>query len=164
MFTVATRASSADTMVMPKRAGPPLARIARYTREPRRDAASSNDGDVSRHAVLIFSADPVAGALLGAVVELAGHAPHFPQHDEAARGALMRVRPRVVLIDCDHEETCADAFIGPALMTGAQVVLYRSRRTKRESREFAGRLGLTVVELPSDQEKLTRLLQELLTS
>jgi hypothetical protein len=118
---------------------------------------------VSRHAVLIFSADPLAAALLGAVVELAGHAPCFPQQDEVARGALMRVRPRLVLIDCDHEETCADGFVGPALMTGAQVVLIRSRRTARESREFAGRLGLRVVELPTEQDKLMRILQELLT-
>jgi hypothetical protein len=117
---------------------------------------------VSRHAVLIFSADPVAAALLGAVVELAGHAPHFPQQDEAARGSLMRVRPRLVLIDCDHEETCSDTFVGPALMTGAEVVLYRSRRTRRESRDFAGRLGLRVVELPTEQESLTRILRELL--
>jgi hypothetical protein len=162
MFTMAGRASSAETTVMPKSGGPPLARIAPYTREPRRDAASSYDGDVSGHAVLIFSADPLAAALLGAVVELAGHAPHFPRQDEAARSTLMRVRPRLVLIDADHEETCSDAFIGPALMTGAQVVLYRSHLTRRESREVAGRLGLTVVELPTDQEKLTRILQELL--
>lgn len=146
---------------MPKRAGPPLARIAPHTRGSRRDAASSNGGDVSRHAVLIFSVDPLAAALLGAVVELAGHAPHFPQQDEAARGALMRVRPSLVVIDCDHEETCSEGFVGPALMTGAQVVFCRSRRTQRDVREFAGRLGLGVVELPSDQEKLARLLQEL---
>ncbi|MDQ6853624.1 MAG: hypothetical protein M3046_08005 [Actinomycetota bacterium] len=117
---------------------------------------------MSRHAALIFSVDPLAAALLGAVVELAGHTPHFQREDEAARGALMRVRPRLVLIDCDHEETCAEVFIGPALMTGAQVILYRSRRTRRASREFAGRLGLRVVELPTDHETLMRLLQELL--
>jgi hypothetical protein len=117
---------------------------------------------VSRHAVLIFSADPLAAALLGAVVDLAGHAPHYPQQDEAARAALMRVRPRLVLIDCDHGETCSDAFVGPALMTSAQVILFRSRRTQRDFREFAGRLGLRVVELPNDQEKLVRILQELL--
>jgi hypothetical protein len=116
---------------------------------------------VSRHAVLIFSADPLAAALLGAVVELAGHVPHFPQQDEPARAALMRVRPALALLDCDHEETCSDAFIGPALMTGAQVLLHRSRRTQRETRELADRLGLTVVELPGDQEKLMRILQEL---
>jgi hypothetical protein len=119
---------------------------------------------VSRHAVLIFSADPLAAALVGAVVDLAGHAPHFPHQDEAARAALMRVRPRLVVIDCDHGETCSDAFVGPALMTGAQVVLFRSRRTQRDVRELAGRLGLRVVELPTDQETLMRLLQELLAS
>jgi len=163
MFTASGRASSAETPIMPKRAGLPLARIAPSTREPRRDAASSNDGDVSQHPVLIFSTDPLAAALLGALVELAGHAPQFQREDEAARGALMRVRPRLVLIDCDHEETCAEAFVGPALMTGAQVMLYRSRRTRQQSREFAGRLGLRVMELPADQEKLTQFLQELLT-
>ena len=119
---------------------------------------------MSRHAVLIFSVDPLAAALLGAVVELAGHAPHFPQQDEAARGALMRVRPRLVVIDCDHEETCSEGFVGPALMTGAQVVLCRSRRTRHDVREFAARLGLEVVDLPNDQEKLARILQELRTS
>jgi hypothetical protein len=146
---------------MTKSVGPPLARIGAYT-QPRRDAASSNDGDVSRHAVLIFSADPVAAALLGAVVELAGLAPHFPQQEETARAALMRVRPRLILIDCDHEESCADGFVGPALMTGAQVILCRSRRTQRDSREFAARMGLTAIVLPDDHDKLLRLLQELI--
>jgi hypothetical protein len=117
---------------------------------------------VSRHAVLIFSADPLAAALLGAVVELAGHAPHFPQHEEAARGALLRVRPRAVLIDCDHEETCSAAFVGPALMTGAAILLYRSPRTRHDAREFASRLGLHVMNLPDDREKLVRHLNELL--
>jgi hypothetical protein len=117
---------------------------------------------VSRHAVLIFSADPLAAALLGAVVELAGHAPHFPQHEEAARSALLRVRPRVVLIDCDHDETCSPGFVGPALMTGAAILLYRSQRTRRDAREFASRLGLQVMNLPDDREKLLRQLSELL--
>jgi hypothetical protein len=164
MFIVAKLASSADNIGMTKRGGLPLARIALYTRHPRRDAASTNDGDVSRHAVLIFSADPLAAALLGAVVELAGHAPHFPQQDEPARGALLRVRPQLVLIDCDHDESCSDGFVGPALMTGAQVILCRSRRTKRDSREFAQRMGLSVIVLPGDQDKLLRLLQELAAS
>jgi hypothetical protein len=145
---------------MTKRGGPPLARIGAYT-HPRRDAASSNDGDVSRSAVLIFSADPLAAALLGAVVELAGHAPYFPQQEEAARGALMRVRPRLVLIDCDHEESCSEGFVGPALMTGAQVILCRSRRTQRDTREFAARMGLSAIVLPNDHDTLLRLLQEL---
>jgi DNA-binding NtrC family response regulator len=119
------------------------------------------DGAVSRHDVLLFSADPLASALLGAAVELAGHAPHFPQEGESARAALRRLRPRAVLIDCDHEEACSDAFIGPALMTGARVQLFRSRRTQRTAFDVARRLGLTIVDLPMEPEAFTALLRDL---
>jgi hypothetical protein len=119
------------------------------------------DGAVSRHDVLLFSADPLASALLGAAVELAGHAPCFPQAGETARAALRRLRPRAVLIDCDHEEACSDAFIGPALMTGARVQLFRSRRTQRTASDVARRLGVSIVDLPIEPEALTTLLRDL---
>ncbi len=115
---------------------------------------------MDRHAVLIFSSDALAAALLGAAVELAGHVPHFARQGEPARSALLRVRPSLILIDCDHEETCADEFVGPALMASAQVLLFRSRQTERDVTEFATRLSLQVVDMPLDHEVLTRLLKE----
>jgi hypothetical protein len=118
--------------------------------------------DVSRNPVLVLSSDPLAAALLGAAIELAGHAPRFPQSDEPPRSALLRVRPRLVVIDCDHEEGCSEAFVGPALMTGSQVVLFRSRRTRRDVSEMANRLGLRTVEMPGEHESLTTLLHELM--
>jgi hypothetical protein len=118
------------------------------------------DGAVSRHDVLLLSADPLASALLGAAVELAGHAPRFPRAGETARDALRRLRPHAVLVDCDHE-ACSDGFIGPALMTGARVQLYRSRRTQQDASEMARRLGLSVVELPVEPEALTAFLRDL---
>jgi DNA-binding NtrC family response regulator len=118
------------------------------------------DGAVSRHDVLLLSADPLASALLGAAVELAGHAPRFPRAGETARDALRRLRPRAVLIDCDHD-SCSDEFIGPALMTGARVQLYRSHRTKRDAGDVARRLGLSVVEFPMEPDALTALLRDL---
>ena len=117
---------------------------------------------MSVDAVLIFSNDPLAAALLGAAVELAGHMPHFARHDEAARSALLRVRPRLALIDCDHEESCSDEFIGPALMTGARVLLFRSHRTRRDMSAFADRLALRVMDMPSEHDVLTSLLREML--
>ena len=116
---------------------------------------------MTRHAVLVFSADPVAAALIGAVVEVAGHAPQFPQPDEGARDALRRVHPRLAIVDCDHEEACSDAFIGPALMTGAEVLLFASDRRAEASRDFAKRLGLTIIRMPADEERLVRWLAEL---
>ena len=146
---------------MTKHLGPPLAPLGTYTRHPGRDAVSGSDDDVSRHAVLVFSSDPLAAALLGAAIELAGFAPFFPHPDESARDALLRVRPRLAVIDCDHEEACSDSFIGPALMTGSRVLLFKSRRTKRDAGELVGRLRLTVVDMPSRHETLTKILREL---
>jgi hypothetical protein len=124
-------------------------------------AVAHRDTDLSRHAVLILSADAVAAALLGAVVELAGHEPHFAQPDEAARDALRRVHPRLAVIDCDHEEACSDSFIGPALMTGAEVLLFAPDRRRGAAGGFARRLGLTVIRMPSDHEALLRWLADL---
>ena len=118
--------------------------------------------DVSHHAVLILSSDALAAALLGAAVEIAGHVPHFSRDGEPARGALLRVRPKLVLVDCDHEEACTDEFIGPVLMTGGRVLLFRSRRTQSDRTEFAERLSLRVVDMPVEHRELTALLQEML--
>ena len=116
---------------------------------------------MSRHVVLVISTDPLAAALLGAAIELAGHIPSFLHGDETARDALRRTRPRLVVVDCDHEDACTDAFIGPALMTGSKVLLFKSRRTQRDAAELAERLGLPVVDMPSKHETLTQVLREL---
>jgi DNA-binding response OmpR family regulator len=121
---------------------------------------SGQDDDVSRHAVLVLSSDPLASALLGAAIELAGHVPRFPQSDEAARSALMRVRPRLVMIDCDHPDGCSDEFIGPALMAGSRVLLFKSRRTRRDVSELTERLGVRVMDMPMEHGTITQLLQQ----
>jgi hypothetical protein len=117
--------------------------------------------DVSRHDVLILSTDALAAALLGAAVELAGHQPHFPETEEAARVALRRVRPRLVVVDCDHADACTEAFVGPALMTGARLLLFDSKRHGDRGVGVARRLGLDVVHLPEDHDVFVRRLREL---
>lgn len=120
------------------------------------------DDEVSRQAVLIISSDPVAAALLGAAVELAEHMPHFVGNGERTRAALLRVRPRLILVDCDHEEACTDEFVGPAIMTGARVVLFRSNRSIADRTQFSGRLGLRTLDMPKEHDSITALLSEML--
>jgi hypothetical protein len=120
----------------------------------------SADDDVSRQAVLIISSDPLAGALLGAAVELSGHMPHFVRADERARAALLRVRPRLVLIDCDHTEACSDEFVGPAIMTGAHVILFRSNRSAADRSELSERLGLRILNMPTEHASITAVIAE----
>src|SRR5258708_40260925 len=92
---------------------------------------SAVPNDVSRHAILVFSSDALAAALLAAAAELAGHAPHFARTDETARNAVRRVRPPLVLIGVDHDETGSDQFIGPALMIQAPLPPVRAQLRHR---------------------------------
>jgi hypothetical protein len=162
---MATNVYSCDPRVKWRVAGSRLVFVLRASPRhphPWSDAATSLAGDVNPHAVLILSSDPLAAALLGAAVELAGHAPSFAWEGELPRASLLRLRPRLVLVDCDHEDACSDAFVGPAIMTGAKVLLFRSRRSSRDVADLAARMQVTVVELPPQGDRLTQLLGELL--
>jgi hypothetical protein len=88
--------------------------------------------------------------------------PNFAGDDERVRAALLRVRPRLILVDCDHEEACTDEFVGPAIMTGARVILFRSNRSIADRTEFSDRLGLRVVDMPKEHDSITELLGEML--
>jgi hypothetical protein len=118
--------------------------------------------DVKRVPVLVLSSDLLAAVLLGAAIDLAGYAPRFPTSSESPRTALLRARPRLVVVDCDHEEACSDAFIGAALMTGSRVLLFRSPRTSRDVSELSARIGLRVAEMPMGHESLRELLRQML--
>lgn len=117
---------------------------------------------MSRQAVLIISSDPLAAALLGAAVELAGHMPHFPGKEERVRAALLRVRPRLILVDCDHEDACTDEFVGPAIMTGARVILFRSKRSAANRTAFVERLNLRIIDMPKEHDSITSIISKAL--
>jgi hypothetical protein len=112
--------------------------------------------------VLVLSIDPLAGALLGAAIELAGGRPLFPADGERPRDALLRLRPAHVLVDCDDEGSCAEGFLGPVLMTGARVTIFGSPRARRDVRELADRIGVRLLDLPAELEELPSLLEPVL--
>lgn len=160
MFTDEAASSSADRSPRLNMDGLPLAR--HLGNDPGTDQPPScRDIALSRHDVLILSADALAAALLGAAVELAGHQPHFPQADEVARAALRRVRPRLVMLDCGDDHACSEAFVGPVLMTGTQLLLFDSPGHAAGGVDVARRLGLDIVHLPDDYELLLQRLGEL---
>lgn len=111
-------------------------------------------------SVLIFSTDPLAAALLGAAAELAGVTPCFAAHGETPRDALLRTRPAIALVDCDHEQACTESFFGPALMAGARVVIFSSSRSHRRLEPIAEEFGVRTITLPIDVGTLARVLRE----
>lgn len=116
----------------------------------------------SSPSVLILAADPMAAALVGAAIELAGGRPLYPGAGERPRDALLRHRPALVLVDCDDETSCADAFLGPVLMTGARVAVFGSARSRRDVSELVARLGVRALRLPADVATVEALLETLL--
>jgi hypothetical protein len=115
---------------------------------------------MTQRAVLIFSNDALAGALLGAAVELVGASAEFPHADEEPCEALLRVRPAVALIDCDHATACTESFFGPALMIGARVAVFSSSRSRRALDPIAEEFGVRAFGLPIGFTELSEIIQE----
>lgn len=113
---------------------------------------------MSPSEILIIVTDPLAGALLGAAVELAGYLPLFPWEGESAREALRRTKPCAVLVDCDDEESCGDSFFGPAMMLGATVAVFTSSRSTRSLEPIAHEFGVQTFSLPIDIAELKAVL------
>jgi hypothetical protein len=111
-------------------------------------------------AILIVATDPLAGALLGAAVELAGYAPAFPLEGEAAREALRRTKPCAVLLDCDSDDACREAFFGPAIMMGASIAIFTSSRARRTLQPVAAQFGVRLFGLPIDFGELKSMLDD----
>lgn len=111
--------------------------------------------------VLVFSTDTLGAALIAAAVELSGFTPVFPLLGEHPRDALMRVRPRVAIVDCDHADACSENFFGPAMMIGARVAVFSSTRSVRTLDPIAEHFGVRTFAMPLELSELGSLLGEL---
>ena len=108
---------------------------------------------------LVLSGDALIAALLGALLEIHGYKPFFPEPDEAPRDALRRTRPGVVLVDCEHDSACNEAFFGPATMTGARVIMYSASRTQSEVASFSAKYGFDSFILPIDLPSFSKVVR-----
>ena len=104
--------------------------------------------------VLVLSTDPLGAALVAMLVEAEGGVAAFAHPGELARDAVRRVRPRVVLVDCDYPGGCEPALVGPATMMGTGVVLLAPPRRADEVARCAERLGVGLLRLPPEPGEL----------
>jgi DNA-binding NtrC family response regulator len=100
--------------------------------------------------VLILSADSVAAALVGALIETLGYTVRFGQPSESPDEALRRVRPEVCLIDCAQPDACSAQFLGRARMRSVAVVLFGAEATLVAARPLAAAHGIDVLAMPAD--------------
>jgi DNA-binding NtrC family response regulator len=104
--------------------------------------------------ILIISADAVAAALLGALVETLGYSVSFARPAENADQSIRRTRPRVVLVDCADADSCNREVFGRATMRGVSVVMFGASEALRRVRELVDEHRLDTLLMPPDTATL----------
>src|SRR5690348_7477111 len=116
----------------------------------------------AHHSALVFSDDPVVAALLLSLLELEGFTPRYADHNEPPADAVARLRPRVVLVDCDHAAAMSDAFYTAASEAGAAVIVFSPMRARSEIEAAADEHAVRWFTLPIDQARLRRVLADVM--
>lgn len=98
--------------------------------------------------VLVVAQHAVIGALLGSLVELAGHRVAFPEPSERICDAVTRVRPRLTLLDSDHPNSTDSRIFEEARTLGSQCLLFSSSLSRHDTETIAASRRLPSFTLP----------------
>ena len=100
--------------------------------------------------MLIVARDENIASLMESLVACAGYRPVHPAADERPLATLARVRPELLLLDCDHSLVLNDSLHDAARAAGSRVVLFSAAHPAWELDRFARRRGLRAVALPAN--------------
>ncbi len=124
--------------------------------------STSTTGVQAGPLVLIFSADAVAAALLGALIETLGYAVRFARPPETADQSMRRVRPTIALLDCQDPAACNDEVLGHAAMRGISVVIFGTPEALEEVRALALEHNIDMLLMPPEPDELDEILKRAL--
>ena len=114
--------------------------------------------------ILILSADAIAAALLGALIETLGYSVRFARTPESGDQALKRVRPAVCLLDCQDPEACNDEILGHALMRNISVVIFGTREVLDRFRALAIEQRIDTLLMPASPDEVHETLKKAMTA
>src|SRR5690348_1738141 len=114
--------------------------------------------------VLVIATDVVIGALLASLAELAGYAPVFPELTERPLEAITRLRPHIVLLDCDHDVACEDEAYSRAAETGSRIILFTASSTHEDAAAMATLRGVSSFAFPIHYQEFARRLRRAIES
>ncbi len=104
--------------------------------------------DTNPSTILVIAREPLIQTLMCSLVDLSGHKATQPRSDESVTTAIARVRPQLLLLDCEHDCACEQEAYDAAADVGARVLLFTPSRTNDEVAEFAKGRGLRSMALP----------------
>lgn len=114
--------------------------------------------------ILVIAKEPLIQTLMCSLVDLSGHRAAVPRDDETAAASILRVRPHLVLLDCEHDASCEEAAYDAASSVRAQVLLFTPARSRAEVADFAAGRGLRSLALPIRLREFSATLQTSLES
>jgi DNA-binding NtrC family response regulator len=109
--------------------------------------------------ILILSADAVAAALLGALVETLGYPVCFASPRESAEQSIRRTRPHVVLVDAADSSLSNREVLGRATMRGVSVVMFGTAAALRRVRRLANGHRIETLAMPAEATELREILE-----
>ncbi len=105
---------------------------------------------MSSTSVLILSADSVAAALVGALVETLGYAVTFVRAPEAVDESIRRSRPQICLVDCVDPTLCNGPILGRARMRGLSVVIFGTSDALDRVSALVSAHDIDMLRMPAD--------------
>jgi len=147
--------------VLRMRYGAHIARVTHVSPASQTPDVSRSQGEPAPggHVVLILSTDPVAAALLGALVETLGYLVRFYQTSETPEDAMRRVRPSVAMLDCQDPTLVAEDLLGRARMRGISVIVFGTSVALRRVRELAREHALDSLVMPTTLDQVDEVIR-----
>lgn len=109
--------------------------------------------------VLILAREELISALLGLLVETAGHSVVFAKPDESSEEAMLRLGPQVVIVDCDHRD-CTGDLVKAANALGARLILFSASREPDYVRKVAGPSSSQSFTFPIEPPRLDSMIRQ----
>ena len=109
--------------------------------------------------ILVIAKEPLIQTLMCSLVELSGHHAAQRRSDETVATAIARVRPQLLLLDCEHDDACEEDAYLAASSYGASVVLFTPSRSHAEVADLAAERGLRSMALPIRLHEFSETLQ-----
>jgi DNA-binding NtrC family response regulator len=112
--------------------------------------------------ILIVGREAVISALVGSLIELAGHHPTFAEPGEATMEAMGRVVPDLLLLDCSHDDACVASLYEHAVGMHTPILLFTPARGCPAGEQFAAARGVATLALPAQADIVSRAIDEAL--
>lgn len=112
--------------------------------------------------VLLLTAHPGALTLLSTFVSISGHEPIVPRDDEPIEQAVLRIMPRVSIVDFEHPGAASMRIEDQLTRSGSRVILFSTWYRSLEARARALSMHALYFALPIEHVAFDALLQSAL--